>query len=49
MSFIAAYKIDIILALFSIGLIISFASIYAIYIIINLFIQIPKQSKQKEE
>jgi UDP:flavonoid glycosyltransferase YjiC (YdhE family) len=49
MSFIAAYKIDIILTLFSIGLAISFASLYAIYFLIKLLVQISNQSKQKEE
>ncbi|KXN66507.1 glycosyltransferase family 1 protein [Conidiobolus coronatus NRRL 28638] len=49
MSFIAAYKIDVILTLFSIGLVIVFTCLYAIYLLIKLLVQIPKQSKQKEE
>jgi UDP:flavonoid glycosyltransferase YjiC (YdhE family) len=49
MSFISAYKIDIILTLFSIGLVISFAILYSIYFLIKLLVQNPKQSKPKEE
>jgi hypothetical protein len=49
MSFITAYKIDIILALFSIGLTVAFGSLYTIYLLIKLFIQTPTQLKQKEE
>ncbi|KXN73744.1 glycosyltransferase family 1 protein [Conidiobolus coronatus NRRL 28638] len=49
MPFIAAYKIDIILTLFSIGLVVAFISLYIIYNLVKLLIQIPKQLKQKEE
>ncbi|KXN65845.1 glycosyltransferase family 1 protein [Conidiobolus coronatus NRRL 28638] len=49
MSFIAAYKIDIILTLFSIGLVILLASLHTIYLLIKQFVQYPKQLKQKEE
>jgi UDP:flavonoid glycosyltransferase YjiC (YdhE family) len=49
MSFIAAYNIDIILTLFSIGLVAIFSSLYITYILIMLLFQIPKQFKQKVE
>jgi UDP:flavonoid glycosyltransferase YjiC (YdhE family) len=49
MPFITAYKIDIILTLFSIGLVVLLTSTYFIYLLIKQFVQIPKQLKQKEE
>jgi UDP:flavonoid glycosyltransferase YjiC (YdhE family) len=49
MSIIVAYKIDIILTLFSIGLVIGFICLYTTYFLISLIFQPPKQSKQKKE
>jgi uncharacterized BrkB/YihY/UPF0761 family membrane protein len=49
MSFISAYKIDILLVLFTIGFIIAIASTYIVYRTISLYVQSPKQLKQKDE